>query len=108
MSRLSGPNAMPKPAKATVLHTSRIERLLHEHGADHVRARTYGASVIVESGSRDEPLRHLRLRRETVHLWRLDIAGRRGRWESTPLRGNLESPITAVTRDFAWVLTPLA
>ena len=65
-------------------------------------------SVRIESGSRDEPLRHLRLRRETVHLWRLDIAGRRGRWESTPLRGNLDSLITAVTRDFAWVRTPLA
>lgn len=81
---------------------------MHERDATHLRARTYGASIIVESGPHDDALRHLRLRRDTVHLWRLDIAGRGGRWESTPLRGNIESLLDAVTEDFPWVLADIA
>ena len=99
---------MPKTLKAESHHASRVEALLHEHDATHVRARKYGAAVIVESGPDDDPVRHVRLRRDTVHLWRLDIAGRGGRWESTPTRGNIESLVSAVVEKFPWTLTELA
>ena len=103
-----GPAAMPNAPKAESHHASRVEALLHEHDVMHIRARKYGATVIVESGPEDDPVRHLRLRRDTVHLWRLDIAGRGGRWESTPLRGNIESLVSAVVEEFPWALTEIA
>lgn len=91
---------MSKTLKAEAHHASRVEALFHEHDARHVRARKYGATVIVESGPSDEPVRHVRLRRDTVHLWRLDIAGRGGRWEPTPNRDNIESLVSAVVENF--------
>ena len=102
------PPAMSKTPKAEPHHASRVEALLHEHDALHVRARKYGASVIVESGPQDDPVRHLRLRRDTVHLWRLDVVGRGERWEPTAFRGNIESLVSAVVESFPWVLTDIA
>ena len=101
------PAAMPKTPKAESHHAARVEALLHERDAVHVRARKYGATVIVESGPRDDPVRHFRLRRDTVHLWHLDVAGRDGRWEPTPFRGNIEALISAVVENFPWVLTEI-
>jgi hypothetical protein len=67
-----------------------VERLLHARQLTHLRARKYGAAAIVEAGPKDDPVKHLRLTRETVHLWLLDIADHRGRWERTPERGALK------------------
>lgn len=98
---------MPTKHSAESHHVSQVEILLHEQGIGHVRARKYGASVLVESGPEDDPVRHFRVRRETVHLWCLDIAGRGGRWERTPLRANIESLVSAVVEQFPWTLTEL-
>lgn len=86
----------------------RVAELLHAAGAAHVRTRTYGAAVIVESGPKRDPLRHARLRRDTVHLWCLDIADHRGRWERTPLRAPLDDLVSSLAREFPWALTPVA
>ncbi|MCP4447805.1 MAG: hypothetical protein GY811_21075 [Myxococcales bacterium] len=61
-----------------------VEELLHQHGATHLRARKYGSAVLVESGPEVEPSKHFRVRRDTVHLWCLDMADHHGRWEATP------------------------
>lgn len=98
---------MPKPPSAEAHHVSRVEALLHQREAVHVRARKYGATVIIESGPEGDPVRHFRLRRDTVHLWCLDISGRGSRWEPTPLRGNIESLVSAVVDDYPWTLTEL-
>lgn len=82
--------------------------LLHQREATHVRARKYGATVIIESGPKDDPVRHFRLRRDTVHLWYLDISGRGSRWEPPPLRGNIESLGSAVVENYPWTLAELA
>jgi hypothetical protein len=99
---------MPSKPKAEPAHADRVERLLHDAGADHIRARRYGAAVIAESGPEDDPVRHFRLRRDSVHLWCLDMADPAGRWERTPFRDDLETLVGQVVEQFPWTLTPIA
>ena len=97
---------MPRPAESH--DPDSVERRLRELGFRHVRARKYGASVIVESGPKDHPVNHFRLRRDTVHLWRLDMADHRGRWQKTPFRAQLRELVTMVAEQFPWTLTDVA
>jgi hypothetical protein len=64
--------------------------------------------VIVESGPADDPVNHFRLRRDTVHLWCLDMVGRGDRWESTPFHANLDELVSTVVENFPWTLTEIA
>jgi hypothetical protein len=97
---------MPK-YQAEDHHPRTVERLLHARALPHLRARKYGSAVIVESGPQADPVKHLRLRRDTVHLWLLDMADHRGRWERTPYRALLEELITLVVDTFPWTLQPI-
>jgi hypothetical protein len=85
-------------------HAQTVERLLHARKLSHLRARKYGTTVIVESGPKDDPVKHLRLTRQGTHLWLLDMADHRGRWERTPDRGSPEELITLVVEQFPWTL----
>ena len=89
-------------------HATRVESLLHQRGATHLRARKYGAAVIVESGPLAGPIKHFRLRRDTVHLWNLDMANHRGQWERTPFRALLDELVQTVLDDFPWTIAPVA
>ena len=62
--RLSAPLTMATKPKAEPTHAARVERILDDAGAEHVRARRYGATVIAESGPDGDPVRHFRLRRD--------------------------------------------
>lgn len=93
--------------RAESADAERVEEVLRRAGAGHLRTRKYGATVIVESGAAEDPLRHIRLRRDSVHLWCLDVANHRGQWERTPVRGLLDEVVTAALRDFPWTMTPL-
>ena len=95
------------PSKADSWHASCVERLLHARGLEHLRARSRGALVTIESGPDDDPIPHARLRRDTVHLWLVEIADHRGRWGPTPIRANLETAIVCLHSDYGWVLTPI-
>ena len=88
-------------------HARVVERLLHARKLSHLRARKYGTTVIVESGPKDDPVKHLRLTRQGTQLWLLDIADHRGRWERTPDRGSPEELITLVVEQFPWTLQSL-
>ena len=99
---------MATKPKAESYHATQVESLLRGHGIDHLRARSYGATVIVESGPADDPVKHFRLRRDTVHLWCLDMVGRGDRWESTPWRANLGELVSTVVENFPWTLTEIA
>jgi len=88
-------------------HATRIAKLLHDCGASHLRARKYGASVIVESGPKSDPVKHFRLRRDTVHLWYLDFANHTGKWERTPFRDNLDNLVHQVVEQFPWTIAPI-
>lgn len=98
---------MPPPA-AEPHHATKVESMLHRCGAAHLRARKRGPAVIVESGPAADPVKHFRLRRDTVHLWRLDMATHTGRWEATPFRAQLQELVTMVLESFPWTLTPIA
>jgi len=87
-------------------HRSQVEDFLHEHGFRHLRARKYGSAVIVESGPKSDVIKHFRVRRETVHLWLLDLADHRGKWERTPLRLPLDPLLIELVGSFLWVLAP--
>lgn len=89
-------------------HPGHVEDFLHARGLKHLRARKHGAAVIVESGPVDDPVKHIRLRRDTVHLWLLDIADHRGRWERTPFRDQIDNLLATVAQTFPWVLSPVA
>src|SRR5437868_10070550 len=77
------PPPMPK-YQAEDSHAKTVERFLHARDLPHLRARKYGATVIVESGPKDDAYKHLRFTRDGVHVWQLHIVSHRGRWEYTP------------------------
>ena len=89
-------------------HPSSVQQRLRKHGLRHLRARKHGSTVIVESGPDDQPFKHFRLRRDTVHLWWLDMAGHGQRWEKTPFRAQLDELVDMVVNDFPWTLTDVS
>ena len=89
-------------------NTSSVENYLHRQGFTHLRAHKRGSAVTVTSGPTDDPVKHFRVRRDTVHLWCLDIADHRGRWERTPYRDTLDALLQCVVTSFPWVLSPVA
>ena len=81
---------------------------LHGKGLEYLRVRKRGDLLIVESGPADDPIKHARLRRDTVHLWILEIADHKGRWEFTGLRDQRDKLLAALITEFPWILTPTA
>lgn len=77
------------------------------HGQGHLRTRHRADIVTIESGSTDDAVPHARLKRVSVHLWILEIADHRGKWEATPVRTTLEAAISTLVEEFGWLLTPI-
>jgi hypothetical protein len=95
------------PALPTKLLAPSVERQLHEYeGLGHLRVSARGEMLTIESGPKEDPVRHARLRRETVSLWTLEMAARAGRWEPTHLRDTMDKLLVALVEQFGWVLTP--
>jgi hypothetical protein len=94
---------MPK-YQADDSHAKTVERLLHARDLPHLRARKYGATIIVESGPTDDVYKHLRFTRDGIHVSQLHIANHRGRWEFTPFRGQLDELVTLVADTLPWTL----
>lgn len=99
---------MSTAPKAQPHHASAVQQALHTAGATHLRVRKRGVALVVESGPDDEPVKHFRVRRDTVHLWCLDMADHRGKWERTPFRDQLDALVVMVLEQFPWTLTPIA
>ncbi len=97
---------MPKP-QATVHDAQAVERYFAAQGMPHLRARKYGALVVIESGPPDDPLPRARLRRDTVHLWTLEIATHTERWEKTGFRGLRDELLDLLTKTLPWTIAPL-
>jgi hypothetical protein len=74
-------------------------------GLRHLRVRRRSDLVTVESGPDQDPIRHARFRRDTVHLWVLEIATHTGRWEKTPYRDLLPKLTELVIDAFPWTLS---
>jgi hypothetical protein len=94
---------MPK-FKADSSSASEAQNLLIKHGHSHLRTRHRADVVTIESGAPDDVVAHARLRRVSVHLWLLDIANHRGKWEPTLVRSTLPDCINTLAQDFGWVL----
>lgn len=85
---------------------------LHDHfsadeGLRHLRARRRGRVVTIESGQPGDVVPHARFRRDTQHLWLLEMPGRGGRWESTPFRARLDELMSTLATQFPWTLMPV-
>lgn len=85
---------------------------LHEHftsieGLGHLRARKRGRVVTVESGPPGDAVPHVRFRRDTVHLWLLEMPLRGGKWDRTPYRDQLGNLMAMVQEQFPWTLAPI-
>lgn len=74
---------------------------------DHLRVRAHGETLTLESGPAEDPVRHARFKRDTVHLWLLEVASHTGRWDPTPLRAPLLDLADVLVQQFGWVLEPV-
>ena len=81
-------------------------KLTQLDGLEHLRVRARGGVLTVESGPPDVPVPHVRFRRDTVHLWSMEMPVRGGRWQKTPFRGPLDELVNLVATDFSWTLAP--
>ena len=77
------------------------------HGIVHLRTRQRADIVTIESGPTDDPVPHARLKRVGVHLWVLEIADQRSKWEPAPVRATLEAAVSSLVDEYGWVLTPI-
>jgi hypothetical protein len=98
---------MPKHS-AEELHASSLKTLVEARNLTHLRVRRRGPLLVLESGPEDDPVPHVRFRRQGAHIWQLEFATHKGTWELTPLRGTLRETFELVERDFGWTLEPIA
>jgi len=90
-------------------HSDATLAQLHGHeGLGHLRVRKHGTAVVIESGPKDDPVKHARVVRDAVSLWLLEIADHRGRWGPTGIRTTREQAIDTLLSEFGWVLTDIA
>ena len=90
-------------------HLQSVEEFLRgQAGLEHLRPRSRADVITLESGSPEDSYPHARVRRVGVHLWRLEMPTRSGRWELTPIRGPLSDVLTSLISDFGWVLEKVA
>jgi hypothetical protein len=85
-----------------------VAQALEKHGFEHLRVRARGMVLTIESGPEDDPIKHARFKRDTVHLWILQVADHKGRFSPTGLRNDLPTLVDILVRDFGWVLEPIA
>jgi hypothetical protein len=97
---------MPKP-QADLHDAEAVHAYLADRDLCHLRTRKYGALVIIESGPPEDPIPHARLRRDTVHLWTLEIATHTGRWEKTGFRAPRNELLELLTTTLPWTIAPV-
>ena len=84
-----------------------LEDSLAKRGFTHLRVRHRGDLLTIESGPKSAPVAHARLRRDTVHLWILEMPTHTGRWERTPFRQLMDQQVELLATQLAWALAPL-
>lgn len=85
-------------------HADEFQEDLANHGFKHLRVRRRGDVLTIESGPKTNRFPHARVRRETVHLWRLEMPTSTGRWETTPVRDVLDTLVAILVSVFPWAL----
>lgn len=87
-------------------HCEEVERILHDAGADHLRARRRGDKLTIESGSTRGAVPHARLKRVAVHLWIIQMPAGRS-WQPTPFRGRLPEMLSILLEELSPWLAPV-
>jgi len=91
------------------IHVESAERLLRKHRAlAHIRVRKRADTIVLESGPKDDPVPHARLRRVTAQCWSLEMPTHAGRWQPTPDRAPIQQVIATLVDNYPWALTPIA
>ncbi len=54
----------------------------------------------------DAVVRHARMKRDTSHLWLLQMPTGGGRWEPTPFRDTLDNLVEPLVTQFSWMVAP--
>jgi len=84
-----------------------VEDYLDHHAElSHLRVRKHGALLILESGPRQHPVRHVRLRRVTRQWWTPEVYTHTGAWQPIPERGGISEVLDLLRTQFPWILTP--
>ena len=73
----------------------------------HLRVRKRASLLTVESGPKEDPVPHVRLRRVTLHKWTLEIAIHMGAWQPTGERSSMNDLVALVRQQYPWVLRPI-
>ena len=94
---------MPAPPIAAWTAGDLQQKLHDQYGLRHLRVRKRGLLLTLESGPDDDPYRHVRFRRDTVHLWTVEAASR-GKWERMHLRATLDELLEMLTTEMSWLI----
>lgn len=82
-----------------------LRELLHgDPKLRHLRVRKRASVLTVESGPKDDPVQHVRLRRLTLHKWTLEIATHMGDWQPTGERALMKELVAYLRHQCPWVL----
>ncbi len=82
-------------------------QLAEYNGLGHLRVRRYADLLTLESGSKDDPIPHVRFRSSSVHLWTLECATPTGRWERTGFRNTLPRLLDLLVTTLPWTIAPI-
>jgi hypothetical protein len=94
---------MPKLV-AEDYHADELEEALANAGFKHLRVRRRADVLTIESGPKADPFPHARVRRDTLHLWTLEMPTASGRWELAPVREVFDNLVPILTSVFPWAL----
>lgn len=97
---------MPK-FKAEDFHADAVLAVFaKKKGLQHLRVRRHSDTLVIESDDLDDPFKHARLRRVSVHYWRLEMhAG--SRWDVLPDKRELNALVDELITLYPWMLAPV-
>jgi len=75
-------------------------------GLEHLRLRARADLLVIESGPKNDPIPHARLRRLSAQSWRLEMATHDERWQRTPDQGPMRSLLQRLVEVYTWILAP--
>ena len=84
-----------------------LEILLKEHQhLSHITARKYRNTLVLQSGTKEDPIKHTRFVHVNASLWELSFPHHSGRWERTQLIDTLNNLFQQLLNDFSFYLNP--
>jgi hypothetical protein len=85
-------------------HVEELRHILSRLGLQEFHVAKHSPCLRVEAIDEQGNYPVLRLRRDTVHLWILELPKSTNRWETTPYRATMPELMNMVVADFGWLL----